>query len=57
MEVKKITDKVDILEVNGQQDCFNDCEKVTWSGNRNSTDNGGSCKKHTSTNCSVTCDW
>ncbi len=57
MEVKKITDKVDILEVNGQQDCFNDCEKVTWNGNRNSTDNGGSCKKHTSTNCSVTCDW
>lgn len=57
MEVKKINDKIELQDVNGQGDCFNDCKTTVWSGNRNSTDGGGKCKKKTTTNCSFTCDW
>ena len=57
MEVKKINDKIELQDVNGQGDCFNDCKITVWSGNRNSTDGGGKCKKKTTTNCSFTCDW
>lgn len=57
MKLKKLEDKIEVKEVQGQGDCFNDCKKVTYSGNRNSSDNQGRCTKHTAYNCSFTCDW
>lgn len=56
-KVMKIKNKVKIQEVYGQEDCFNDCKTTTWSGNRNSTDNGGKCEKKVTPNCHWTCDW
>lgn len=56
MRIEKINDKVKSLDVNGQ-DCFNDCKTTVWSGNRNSSDNGGTCKSSTHPSCKFTCDW
>lgn len=42
-EVKAITEKVELLEVNGQvttYGCLNDCKRYKWTGNKNSYTQG-----------------
>lgn len=56
MKIEKIKDKVEVLDVNGQ-DCFLDCKTTVWNGNRNSTDNNGSCTSSENPSCKFTCDW
>ena len=57
MKLKSIKDKLPVMEVKGQADCFNDCKHTYWDGNRNAKDNNGRCRKKTSSNCQFTCDW
>ena len=57
MKLKSIKDKLPVMEVKGQSDCFNDCKHTYWDGNRNAKDNNGRCRKKKSSNCQFTCDW